>query len=631
MDLLSRLKSRMTNIRELFSNNTKILKIFAYCLITVTSSFFLAKGYVYLVLNGYIELIDPASFFLFPIFFYLFAIVVSFVFKNYLSSYGVFFINFIATLVFFLYALSILNFFYIENKVMSVCAFNWFQLAENQSIGFDFFVDYISFSFILLTITIAFFVNIYTFSYFRYEPYICRLISLINAFVLSMIILVSAGNLVVFFFGWEMIGLTSFFLINFWSERAGTFKSAFKAFAFNKVSDAAVLISLLLIFAIFNDLSFNTIFNLILFKPELKTQTMSIFKVWDVLSFFLILAACIKSAQIGFHIWLPDSMEAPVPASALIHSATLVSAGVYLILRFYPLLELSQLFHISLPAIGAFTAFVGGASAAFQTDLKKILAYSTISHCGFLMFLASFGAFKFVLLYLFVHGFFKAAAFLCVGNIIHHIKNYQDLRRSGEVYKYLPVEFLFLIFCLLNLSGLPFFFGFYIKSLLFLNNDLFIFDQVCLAFIFVSCLTGIVYSFNIVYFAFFDFKKANKSVYLAFSIENFKSFFFTGAAAITAIAIFFLIITACLLTGFLYYFLILNLTDFVDFSFFLEKNYTFFINIFELGNLFNLGFFYWVSLTLIFILILISFCKRVYVIYNGVLDFFDLICLCGYF
>lgn len=114
----------MTNIRELFSNNTKILKIFAYCLITVTSSFFLAKGYVYLVLNGYIELIDPASFFLFPIFFYLFAIVVSFVFKNYLSSYGVFFINFIATLVFFLYALSILNFFYIENKVMSVCAFN---------------------------------------------------------------------------------------------------------------------------------------------------------------------------------------------------------------------------------------------------------------------------------------------------------------------------------------------------------------------------------------------------------------------------------------------------------------------------------------------------------------------------
>jgi NADH:ubiquinone oxidoreductase subunit 5 (subunit L)/multisubunit Na+/H+ antiporter MnhA subunit len=165
-------------------------------------------------------------------------------------------------------------------------------------------------------------------------------------------------------------------------------------------------------------------------------------------------------------------MEAPVPASALIHSATLVSAGVYLILRFYPILELSQLFYIVLPAIGAITAFIGGAAAMFQTDLKKILAYSTISHCGFLMFLASFGAFKFVLLYLFVHGFFKASAFLCVGNIIHHIKNYQDLRRAGSVYKFLPIEFFFLIFCLLNLSGLPFFFGFYIKSLLFLNTSI---------------------------------------------------------------------------------------------------------------------------------------------------------------
>jgi NADH:ubiquinone oxidoreductase subunit 5 (subunit L)/multisubunit Na+/H+ antiporter MnhA subunit len=191
----------MTSIREFLFNKSRVLKFIVYFLITGLSSFFLAKGYVYLILNGYIELIDASSFFLFPVFFYLFAIVISFVFKSYLSLYGVFFINLIATLVFFLYSLSIFNFFYVENKVLSICAFNWFQLAENQAVGFDLFVDYISFSFILLTITIAFFVNIYTFSYFRYEPYICRLISLINAFVLSMIILVSAGNLVVFFFG----------------------------------------------------------------------------------------------------------------------------------------------------------------------------------------------------------------------------------------------------------------------------------------------------------------------------------------------------------------------------------------------------------------------------------------------
>lgn len=631
MELFSKLKSRMTSIREFLSNKVVILKILVYCLLIILSSFFLAKGYVYLVLNGYIELVDASSFFLFPVFLYLFAIIVSFLFKNFLTSYGVFLINFIATLVFFMYALSILNFFYVENKTLTICAFNWFQLAENQTIGFDFFIDYVSYSFILLTITIAFFVNIYTFSYFRYEPYICRLLSLINAFVLSMIILVSAGNLVVFFFGWELIGLTSFFLINFWSERAGTFKAAFKAFAFNKLSDAAILISLLLIFAIFNDLKFDVIFNLIIFKTELKTQTIFAFKIWDVLSFFLLLAAFIKSAQIGFHIWLPDSMEAPVPASALIHSATLVSAGIYLVLRFYPILELSQLFYIILPATGAITAFIGGAIAVFQTDLKKILAYSTISHCGFLMFLASFGAFKFVLLYLFVHGFFKASAFLCVGNIIHHIKNYQDLRRAGSVYKFLPIEFFFLIFCLLNLSGLPFFFGFYIKSLLFLNNDFFIFDQVCLAFIFVSCLTGIFYSFNIVYFAFFDFKKARKSAYLIPNIKILKSFFFTCASLSTALSILFLILVACCLVSVLYYFLILNLTSFVDFNFFLEKNYIFFLNNFELGNFYNLSFFYWVSLVLIMTLFLIAFCKHVYNLYLNIIDFFDLIFLCIYF
>lgn len=150
-------------------------------------------------------------------------------------------------------------------------------------------------------------------------------------------------------------------------------------------------------------------------------------------------------------------MEAPVPASALIHSATLVSAGVFLIIRFYPILDLSFYFKIVAALVGALTAFVGGVSAVFQTDLKKILAYSTISHCGFLIFLCSFGQFKLVIVYLFVHGFFKAISFLCVGNIIRFSKNYQDLRRMGSLFKYLPAEFFFLIFSLLNLSGLPFF------------------------------------------------------------------------------------------------------------------------------------------------------------------------------
>ena len=152
-----------------------------------------------------------------------------------------------------------------------------------------------------------------------------------------------------------------------------------------------------------------------------------------LLVFFFLGAAFIKSAQVGFHIWLPDSMEAPVPASALIHSATLVSAGIFLILRLYPIFECSSIFYILTPIISIFTAFFGGFAAFYQNDLKRILAYSTISHCGLLMFLTTLGSFEFTLLYLYVHGFFKAIAFLCVGNIIRFNKNYQDVRRMGQL------------------------------------------------------------------------------------------------------------------------------------------------------------------------------------------------------
>ena len=168
-------------------------------------------------------------------------------------------------------------------------------------------------------------------------------------------------------------------------------------------------------------------------------------------------------------------MEAPVPASALIHSATLVSAGIFLSLRLQPILELSVYFHTVVPVIGALTAFIGGFGAFFQTDLKRVLAYSTISHCGFLFFLTCFNCVEYTLIYLYIHGFFKASSFLCVGNIIRFSKNYQDVRRMGSFWAFLPFELYMLAFCLLNLSGLPFFFGFLIKHFLFLSFDFFFF------------------------------------------------------------------------------------------------------------------------------------------------------------
>jgi NADH:ubiquinone oxidoreductase subunit 5 (subunit L)/multisubunit Na+/H+ antiporter MnhA subunit len=285
-------------------------------------------------------------------------------------------------------------------------------------------------------------------------------------------------------------------------------------------------------------------------------------------------------------------MEAPVPASALIHSATLVSAGIFLILRFYTILDLSFFFHFSLAFVGSLTAFIGGASAAIQTDLKKILAYSTISHCGFLMFLCSLGNFNYVFIYLFIHGFFKAASFLCVGNIIRFSKNYQDIRRMGNYLKFLPGEFFFLSFSLLNLSGLPFFFGFYIKHTLFISFDYFYLKQIVLSFIFISALTGIFYSFKIIFFVFFDNKKARKSIYFDNIKNEKKSIFYTNSSLASNISIFFLIIFAYFISlNYIYIILYKNDTNLDFFSFFGKIQSFFFFNL-EENILINFSCFY---------------------------------------
>ena len=207
-------------------------------------------------------------------------------------------------------------------------------------------------------------------------------------------------------------------------------------------------------------------------------------------------------------------MEAPVPASSLIHSATLVSAGIFMILRFYPIFELSFYSFFLLPIIGSLTAAYGGIVGAFQSDVKRILAYSTISHCGFLMLLTSFSINEYVILYLYIHGFFKASVFMCIGNIIRISKNYQDFRKMGLFFKYLPFEFYLVFICLFNLAGLPFSLGFYIKHLVFLAfNNYFYFYSFIFFNTFIGALSGLFYSYRIFYYTFFDFKKGNKLIY----------------------------------------------------------------------------------------------------------------------
>lgn len=481
--------------------------------------------------------------------------LVSFIALSYLGLYGVFILNLVTIVFFWMASLYGSYAFLTEGYCANVSIGKWFTLWGYTTVNFDLYFDSLSYSYMFLTLSIAVFVYIYAFSYFRYEPNVERLLLFINLFVISMIILVLAGNTFVLFLGWELIGLTSFFLINFWSTRVGTLKSAFKAMTFNKFSDVCVLIYVLATFLVTHEHNIQTIL-----LETTRYQNVTI-KFWsfevsfiELTCFFMLTAAFIKSAQFGVHIWLPDSMEAPVPASALIHSATLVSAGVFLILRFNVLFELSVYSKYIILYVGSFTAFFGGWCATYQSDVKKILAYSTLSHCGFLIASCAFKVPEVTLFYLYVHGFFKACVFLCVGNVIRFSNNYQDVRRMGMYWKYLPFEVFVTAICLFNLAGAPFSLGFFIKHALMssLRHD----NPSTIIIIFLlvtAAMSGIFYSARLFYYVFFDFKKSKKYTYTHYNSKDHKSVFFSTTTlgsnlAVTGLLVWGYII--CLYMGF---------------------------------------------------------------------------------
>jgi len=564
-----------------------------------------------------------------PIFFYfgilfIFTTIFSLLLLSYYGFYGVFFLNLVTILLFWFSTVIYFDKFFIDNLSYKINLGKWFIISVNYTIFFEIFVDSVSYSFMFLTLTIAVFVYIYTFSYFRYEPNVERLILLINCFVISMICLVTSGNFFVLFLGWELIGLTSFFLINFWSTRVSTLKSAFKAFVFNKFSDASLLIAILLVFFLLNEVNIQSFMSQIsIYNNYYIIISNFELPVIEVISFFFIICAFIKSAQFGFHIWLPDSMEAPVPASALIHSATLVSAGVFLLLRLSSMFEYSVYAYYVVPIVGSFTAFFGGLCSIYQSDIKKILAYSTISHCGFLMVCYSTYIPEYTVLYLYIHGFFKAAVFLCVGNIIRFSRNYQDFRRMGMFWKYLPFECFASFICLINLCGLPFTIGFYIKHLLLIGVYM---DFKLLYFILLNILggaiAGLIYSFRLFYFVFFDFKKAKKIIYMQANRSNLNSIFYTNTTLASNIAIFSIIVVAYIVCIYMFG-IFLNsssLGEGLDIYSINSSQYEEFNNpILTLIN--NIGYFNWILIIIIISLLSFSW-RRVYK-YTTILNFYS--------
>lgn len=535
---------------------------------------------------------------------FVLSVFLSLILTNFLGLYGVFFVTSLSLFLFWFSGLGLAYLTWEFNLTHFINFGKWFQLNDSLVVNFEFYIDSLSISFTILVLTIAFFINLYTFAYFRYEPNVSRLILFINLFVISMVLMVLASNFVVLYLGWELVGITSFFLINFWSTRMGTVKAAFKAFLFNKVSDFFLFFCLIIFVSVFSEINIISINEMVSIHTQTNLNTIqNNFSALNCLSYCLMFAAFIKSAQFGFHIWLPDSMEAPVPASALIHSATLVSAGIFLILRFYPLIELTPSVQNWILFFGSFTAFFGGLCSVFQTDIKRLLAYSTISHCGVLMFLTFFKNPDIVIIYLYVHGFFKAIMFMCTGHIIRFANNYQDMRRMGGFYKYLPFEASMSFIALWNLSGLAFSWGFYMKHFLLIDSTPnSYFNLFCFILILIGSLSGLVYSYKLYYYVFFDLKKGRKNTYFKLNNNLNKNTFFTNSSLASNFSISFLCLAAYLLCGYLIYKYINTHNINFDWSYFsnIKNNLKNFYSPFFINFYFYLN---WVILILIIFII----------------------------
>ncbi len=308
-------------------------------------------------------------------------------------------------------------------------------------------------------------VHIYSIGYMSHDPYKPRFMSYLSLFTFSMLVLVVSDNFLQLFFGWEGVGLCSYLLIGFWFKKETANNAAIKAFLVNRVGDFGLAIGIFLIFFYFGTINYNEVFQM---APELSKKIISVFgfdvNLITIICIFLFIGAMGKSAQFLLHTWLPDAMEGPTPVSALIHAATMVTAGVFLVVRCSPLFEFSQVALNLITIVGMTTAVFAASVALVQNDIKKIVAYSTCSQLGYMFFAAGVGAYHVAMFHLFTHAFFKALLFLGSGSVIHAFKNEQDIRKMGGIRKRLPFTYIFMLIGTLALTGFPLLSGFYSKD-----------------------------------------------------------------------------------------------------------------------------------------------------------------------
>lgn len=377
--------------------------------------------------------------------------------RNTLSKSIVGFMGCVSVLASFVVSLGI--FFELNSSATKshlIPLFDWIS-AGSVKIPFSFLIDPLSVLMLLIITGIGFLIHLYSTGYMSHDPGFAKFFSYLNLFIFFMLLLVLGSNYVIMFIGWEGVGLCSYLLIGFWFTNSSYASAAKKAFIMNRIGDLGFLIAIFLIFTTFNSVEFASIF------PQ-AANMLGGDRVLIIITALLFIGAIGKSAQIPLFTWLPDAMAGPTPVSALIHAATMVTAGIYMIARSNILFTLAPQTMHAVAIIGLATLLLAATIAVSQTDIKKVLAYSTVSQLGYMFLGLGVGAYTGAFFHVITHAFFKALLFLGAGSVIHAMSNEQDMRNMGGLKKKLPITFLTMMIGTIAIAGLPPFSGFFSKD-----------------------------------------------------------------------------------------------------------------------------------------------------------------------
>lgn len=352
----------------------------------------------------------------------------------------------------------------IQGNTLKVVLFDWIDIGQ-ETVKWTIFVDSLTAIMLVVVTTISSIVHVYSIGYMSDDKNMPRFMSYLSLFTFFMLMLVTSDNLIQLFFGWEGVGLCSYLLIGFWYEKESACKAAMKAFIVNRVGDIFFALGIFSIYLVFNSVMFDSIFEQVANLKDLKVWILGThFEAMNFICVLLFIGCMGKSAQIGLHTWLPDAMEGPTPVSALIHAATMVTAGVFLVARCSPLFEYAPFARDMVILVGAVTCVFAATIALTQNDIKRIVAYSTCSQLGYMFFACGVSAYPAAIFHLFTHAFFKALLFLGAGSVIHAMSGEQNIQKMGKLWKKIPFTYIMMWVGSLALCGIWPFSGYYSKD-----------------------------------------------------------------------------------------------------------------------------------------------------------------------